>query len=72
MPIVKIVSFANRYVFLKDQGNISFLNKVTVSFRNSKWPLTLVAILDLKVGGDFEFTKSAVTLSRKKIIPLTF
>ena len=55
-------------IIQKDQDNISFLHKVTVNFRDSKWPLTLVAILDESVGGRFEFTKSAITLSRKKIL----
>ena len=36
-----------------------------------QWPPTFAAVLDLKVGGHFEFTKSAITLSRKKISPLT-
>ena len=57
-------------IFKKDQGNISFLNKIKVKFSNSKWPLTDVAILGLKVVGHFEFTKSAKTLSRKKILNL--
>ena len=70
MPFAKI--FSSIYDLEKLQGNIYFLNKVMVNFRNSKWPLALVPNLDLKVGGHFEFTKSAITLSRKRILPWSF